>query len=139
MYSHAVLINKEPPSLTACRARAEDIRVDVVPSTARCRLRTTNKEGTAVAAEIGVLRIARSARAGTGSVVDGRRVYSHKYCVWFKVESTIPPMFMTLARGVAPPSLSGAPLAAEPLVGEERKKSGDCVEAVCSLEFLGVA
>jgi hypothetical protein len=49
---------------------------------------------------------------------------------------------MTLARGVAPPSLSGAPLAAvgaEPLVGEERKKSGDCVEAVCSLEFLGVA
>jgi hypothetical protein len=59
-----------------------------------------------------------------------------------KVESIIPPMFMTLARGVAPPSLSGAPLAAvgaEPLVGEERKKSGDCVEAVCSLEFLGVA
>jgi hypothetical protein len=59
--------------------------------------------------------------------------------VVLKVESAIPPMFMTLARGVAPPSLSGAPLAAEPLVGEERKKSGDCVEAVCNLEFLGVA
>ena len=60
----------------------------------------------------------------------------------FELGAGIPPMFMALARGVAPPSLSGAPLAAvgaEPLVGEERKKRGDCVEAVCSLEFLGVA
>jgi hypothetical protein len=55
------------------------------------------------------------------------------------MKSAIPPMFMTLARGVAPPSLSGAPLAAAGADGEERKKSGDCVEAVCSLEFLGVA
>jgi hypothetical protein len=62
--------------------------------------------------------------------------------VFLKLDTGIPPMFMALARGVAPPSLSGAPLAAvgaEPLVGEERKKRGDCVEAVCSLEFLGVA
>ena len=55
---------------------------------------------------------------------------------------SIPPMVMPLALGVAPPSLSGAPFAApepEGLTGDERKKSGDCVDAVCNLEFLGVA
>ena len=44
-----------------------------------------------------------------------------------------------LALGVAPPSLSGAP---EPdgWAGEERKKSGDCVEVVvCKRDVLGVA
>lgn len=54
----------------------------------------------------------------------------------------LPPMVMPLALGVAPPSsLSGAAAAPEPeaLTGEERKKSGDCVDADCSLWFLGVA
>lgn len=55
----------------------------------------------------------------------------------------LPPMVMPLAFGVAPPSsLSGAPFPApetEGLTGEERKNSGDCVDADCSLEFLGVA
>jgi hypothetical protein len=52
-------------------------------------------------------------------------------------------MFMPLAFGVAPPSsLSGAPWPApepEALTGDERKKSGDCVDADCNLAFLGVA
>lgn len=52
-------------------------------------------------------------------------------------------MFMALAFGVAPPSLSATPFAspAEPLTGDERKKSGDCdcVEPACSLDPLGVA
>lgn len=55
----------------------------------------------------------------------------------------LPPMFMALAFGVAPPSLSAAPFAspADPFTGDERKKSGDCdcVEPACSLEPLGVA
>lgn len=54
-----------------------------------------------------------------------------------------PPMVMPLALGVAPPSsLSGAPFPApepEGCAGDERKNKGDCVEADCSLEFLGVA
>lgn len=56
---------------------------------------------------------------------------------------TVPPMFMALAFGVAPPSLSAAPFAssATPFTGEERKNNGDCdcVEPACSLEPLGVA
>ena len=55
----------------------------------------------------------------------------------------IPPMFMALALGVAPPSLSAVPFAspAEPFTGEERKNRGDCdcVEPACSLEPLGVS
>ena len=55
----------------------------------------------------------------------------------------IPPMVMPLALGVAPPSsLSGAPFPApepEGFTGDERKNNGDCVEADCNLEFLGVA
>jgi hypothetical protein len=52
-------------------------------------------------------------------------------------------MVMPLALGVAPPSsLSASSAAPEPAgtAGEERKNSGDCVDAEsCSLEFLGVA
>jgi hypothetical protein len=53
-------------------------------------------------------------------------------------------MFIALALGVAPPSLSAAPFAsceAEPFAGDERKKSGDCdcVEVAWSLEVVGVA
>lgn len=50
----------------------------------------------------------------------------------------VPPIVIPLALGVAPPSSSGAP-EPEPLTGEDRKKSGDCVEAVCKREFRGVA
>lgn len=50
---------------------------------------------------------------------------------------------MPLALGVAPPSsLSGAPFPApapDGLTGDERKNSGDWVEADCSLVFRGVA
>jgi hypothetical protein len=49
---------------------------------------------------------------------------------------------MPEALGVAPPSLSSAPFAApdpEAFTGDERKKSGDCVELVWNLVFLGVA
>jgi hypothetical protein len=59
------------------------------------------------------------------------------------VRHAIPPMVIPLAFGVAPPSsLSGVPFPApepEALTGDERKKSGDCVDADCSLAFLGVA
>jgi hypothetical protein len=54
-------------------------------------------------------------------------------------------MVIPLALGVAPPSsLSSAPFAApepEGLAGDERKKSGDCVDCVpvCKRLFLGVA
>jgi hypothetical protein len=54
-------------------------------------------------------------------------------------------MVIPLALGVLSPSVAAsapAPFAApelEPTAGEERKKSGDCVEAVCSRLFLGVA
>jgi hypothetical protein len=59
-------------------------------------------------------------------------------------KSLIPPMVMPLAFGVAPPSsLSCASFPApepEGFTGDERKNSGDCVDADCwSLEFLGVA
>jgi hypothetical protein len=56
--------------------------------------------------------------------------------------TALPPIVIPLALGVAPPSsLSGATAAPEPeaLTGDERKKSGDCVDADCSLWFLGVA
>jgi hypothetical protein len=60
-----------------------------------------------------------------------------------KVDMFIPPIVMPLALGVAPPSsLSGAPFPApgpEGLTGEERKNSGDCVDADWSLELRGVA
>lgn len=49
---------------------------------------------------------------------------------------------MPLALGVAPPSLSGTSFAAPELdcvVGEERKKSGDCVEGAWRRLALGVA
>jgi hypothetical protein len=52
-------------------------------------------------------------------------------------------MVMPLALGVAPPSSLSASFAApEPagMAGDERKNSGDCVDAEsCNLEFLGVA
>ena len=52
----------------------------------------------------------------------------------------IPPMFIALAFGVAPPSsssISSAP--APPLAGEDRKKRGlSVVFESCNLEFLGV-
>jgi hypothetical protein len=54
----------------------------------------------------------------------------------------IPPIVMADAFGVAPPSLSSSPLAGPELggcAGEERKKSGDCVEAVPNLALRGVA
>lgn len=53
-----------------------------------------------------------------------------------------PPIVMPLAFGVAPPSsLGGAAAAPEPeaTVGDERKKSGDWVDADCSLWLRGVA
>ena len=57
-----------------------------------------------------------------------------------------PPIFIPLALGVAPPSLSSAPVSpaeAEGFSGDERKNNGDWVEAEaeadCSLAFRGVA
>lgn len=75
--------------------------------------------------------------------MDWRRVCQCQSRILPEGQSAIPPIFMALALGVAPPSLSAAPLAspAEPVTGEERKNSGDCdcVESACSLEPLGVA
>jgi len=54
----------------------------------------------------------------------------------------IPPIVMADAFGVAPPSLSSSPFAGpelEGFAGEERKKSGDCVEVVWNLALRGVA
>ena len=56
----------------------------------------------------------------------------------------VPPMFIALAFGVAPPSsssISSAPApVAEPLAGEDRKKRGlSVVFESCNLEFMGVA
>lgn len=49
-------------------------------------------------------------------------------CMSCQCRINIPPMFMALAFGVAPPSLSAAPFAssADPFTGDERKNSGDC-------------
>lgn len=63
---------------------------------------------------------------------------------YFSIEHPVvrfsPPIFIALALGVAPPSLSGALFAApDPGAGEERRKRGDCVSPVCTLEFLEVA
>jgi hypothetical protein len=73
--------------------------------------------------------------------VDRRGVCSCQSRLQSSQRINIPPMFMALALGVAPPSLSAASFGAEPFTGDERKNNGDCdcVEAACTLEPLGVA
>jgi hypothetical protein len=60
-----------------------------------------------------------------------------------RLTPSLPPIVMPEALGVAPPSLSSAPPFASPepeaFTGDERKNSGDCVEAVWKRLFLGVA
>jgi hypothetical protein len=76
--------------------------------------------------------------------VDGRGVCTcQPYAQLACYSRDIPPMFMALALGVAPPSsLSGASFPApepEAFTGEDWKKSGDCVEPDWSLVLRGVA
>lgn len=63
-------------------------------------------------------------------------------CLTLDIEYSVPPIVCADAFGVAPPSLSSSPLACpapEGLAGDERKKSGDCVEVVWNLALRGVA
>jgi hypothetical protein len=139
-----VLVNKQPTA-PARGIDPKNIGVDIAAPIASGAFRTANKKGTAAASDVGVLGIAGTAWAGAGSVADGRRIWLLLVMSLSTHRIKIPLIVFPLALGVAPPSslpgFSAPETVFEPeaWTGDERKKSGDCVEVSCSLEFLGVA
>lgn len=108
----------------------------------RCIGGATDEKRAAAASDICVLGMASTAWAGAGGIADWRGILACQSGKGHRRWVSSPPRVMPLALGVAPPSLSGALLAApatDCVAGEERKKRGDCVDESCRRLALGVA